>query len=182
MYEKIPTTMMFRSIWIGAVLVFLAGAAQAKIPDGWSFIDFNAAVRVAKRTGKPLFIYFGFADCPYCDYVNKHTFASEKLRKRYADHYVLAYFNIHGAPDDVITLPGGEELTRADALKRFKGSPVPAWTFMTPEGKEILMRRGSRTGVDAFVKFDLYVASESYRKTSFSEFLAQRGLHEDPVE
>ena len=164
------------------VLLFSPGVAQAKAPDGWAFVDFNEAVRVAKRVNKPMFVYFGFASCPYCEYANQHTFAFDALRKRYTEHYVLAYFDIHGDPNDVVTLAGGEKLKRAEAIKRLKASPVPAWMFMSPDGKEILMRRGSRTKVDAFMKYDRYVASRAYKRTSFVHFLAQRGLREEPVD
>lgn len=158
------------------------GAAQAKVPDGWPFVDYNEAVREAKRLGKPMFVYFGFQTCPYCEYANRNTFVFDSLRKRYTEHYVLAYFDIRGNPADAITLPDGEKVTRAEAVKRLKGSPVPAWMFVSPEGRQILMRRGSRTKVDAFVKFDLYVMSGAYRQNSFEDFLAQRGLREDKVD
>ena len=81
-----------------------------------------------------------------------------------------------------MTLPSGETLPRGQAIRKLKGSPVPAWAFVTPEGREILMRRGSRTKVDAFMKFDQYVTSGAWPQTTFEEFLAQRGLREDKVE
>ena len=179
---KNTRVMPIKCFVLAAVLALACGAARAKVPDGWTFVDFNQAVRVAQRTGKPLFIYFGFATCQYCDYANRHTFSFESLRRRYTEHYVLAYFDIRGDPNDPIVLPGGEKLTRAEAIKRFKGSPVPAWMFMAPDGREILMRRGSRTKVDAFMKFDLYVASGAYRQASFESFLAARGLREEAVD
>jgi thioredoxin-related protein len=173
---------LIRSLTLAIVLLLAAGFVQARIPEGWPFIDFNDAVRDAKRMGKPIFVYFGFATCPYCEYANRNTFAFNALRKRYTDHYVLAYFDIRGNPADIITLPDGAKLTRADAIKRLKASPVPAWMFVSPDGREILMRRGSRTRVEAFMKFDLYVASGAYRQSSFEDFLAQRGLREEEVE
>jgi thioredoxin-related protein len=171
-----------KSFAFATMFLLASGVAQAKIPDGWPFIEFNEAVRVAKRLNKPLFVYFGFPTCPYCEYANQHTFAFDALRKRYIDHYVLAYFDIRGNPNDLITLPGGEQLMRAEAVKRLKGSPVPAWMFMGPDGRQILMRRGSRTQVDAFMKFDLYVASGAYKQASFEDFLARRGLDEAKAE
>ena len=171
-----------RSIALALILALSSAVAHAKIPDGWPFVDYNEAVRIAKRLHKPMFVYFGFPTCPYCEYANVHTFAFDALRKRYTDHYVLAYFDIRGNPNDVITLPNGEKLTRAEATKRLKGSPVPAWMFVDPDGKEILMRRGSRTKVDAFMNLDLYVASAAYKKSSFDDFLARRGLKEEKVE
>ena len=173
---------LMRSITLALILALSSAVAHATIPEGWPFVDYNEAVRVAKRLHKPMFVYFGFATCPYCIYANEHTFAFDTLRKRYTDHYVLAYFDIRGNRNDVITLPNGEKLTRAEAIKRLKGSPVPAWMFVDPDGNEILMRRGSRTTVDAFMKFDLYVTSGAFKKGSFEDFLWRRGLTEERVE
>ena len=163
-------------------LALLAGVAQARVPDGWPFLEYNEAVRVARQTNKPLFVYYGFETCPYCISLNKNTLSFEALRKRYSEHYVLAYFDIRANPNDPMTLHTGETLPRGQAIRKLKGSPVPAWAFVTPDGREILMRRGSRTKVDAFMKFDQYVTSGSWPQTTFEEFLAQRGLREDRVE
>jgi thioredoxin-related protein len=157
---------------------FAPAVAEASQPQGWPFEEFNQAVRTAKQVNKPIFVYFGFPTCPYCKIANKNTFSSVALRKRYAEHYVLAYFDVRGKPEDIITLPGGERTTRAEAIVRLKSSPVPAWMFLSPEGKQILMRRGSATPVEAFMQFDQYVSSRAYQRTSFEDFLAQRGLHE----
>ena len=161
-----------------AMLLVWAAAAQASTPAGWPFVEYNEAVRAAKRAHKPMFVYFGFPTCPYCAIANKNTFSSDALRKRFTDHYVLAYFDIRGNPADLITLPDGGQLTRAEAVKRLRSAPVPAWMFVSSEGKEILMRRGSRTPVEAFVQFDEYVSSKAYQRASFENFLAQRGWHE----
>ena len=174
--------LLIRSLAAGAACLLLLGAAQARTPDGWPFVEFNEAVRAAKKTGKPLFVYFGFETCPYCEYANKNTFSFDALRRRYTEHYVLAYFDIRGNPRDTITLVDGTRLTRADAIKRFKASPVPAWLFMSADGREILMRRGSRTSADSFMKFDAYVTSGAYKQSSFEGFLAQRGMNEQKPE
>jgi thioredoxin-related protein len=166
------------SVLIAALVLLAAGTAAAKTPDGWPFVEYNEAVRIAKRAHKPMFVYFGFDTCPYCEIANKNTFSSAALRKRYTEHYVLAYFDIRGNPGDVMTLPDGDKMTRAEAMKRMRSVPVPAWIFVSPEGKEVLMRRGSRTPVAAFVQFDEYVAGNGYQSGPFETFLAQRGLQE----
>ena len=173
---------LMSSITLALILALSPAVAHAKIPDGWPFVDYNEAVRIAKRLHKPMFVYFGFPTCPYCEYANVHTFSFDALRKRYTDHYVLAYFDIRGNPTDLITLPNGDRIMRSEAVSRLKGSPVPAWMFVDPDGKEILMRRGSRTKVDAFMNLDLYVASGAYKQGSFEDFLARRGLKEARVE
>jgi thioredoxin-related protein len=163
-------------------LVLAVAPAQARAPEGWGFVEYNEAVRLAKATNKPLFVYFGFDTCTYCIYLNEHTLSLAALRTRYREHYVLAYFDIRANPNDLMTLPGGEQLPRKEAIRRLRGSPVPAWAFVAPDGREILMRRGSRTKVDAFIKFDQYVTSGVWPTTSFEVFLAQRGMREDKVE
>ncbi len=167
-----------RVFFVAAALLLAAQGAESKPPDAWPFVEYNEAVRIAKRAHKPMFVYFGFAGCPYCEIANKNTFSFDALRQRYTEHYVLAYFDIRGNPADVMTLPDGEKLTRAEAIKRLRSAPVPAWMFVSPDGKEVLMRRGSRTPVDAFMQFDQYVAGNGYLRGSFASFLAQRGLHE----
>jgi thioredoxin-related protein len=159
-------------------LVLALPGAHAKTPDGWPFVEYNEAVRISKRTHMPMFVYFGFPTCPYCEIANKNTFSFEALRRRYSEHYVLAYFDIRGNAADVMTLPDGAKLSRADAIKQLRSSPVPAWMFVSPEGKQILMRRGSRTPIEAFMQFDEYMASSAYQRVSFEKFLAQRGVQE----
>lgn len=163
---------------LAGLACFLPAAGVARAPDGWPFVEFNEAVRTAQRLNKPMFVYFGFPTCPYCEYANKTTFVDDALRKSYSEHYVLAYFDIRGNPDDAITLPGGGQLTRAAAIRRLKSSPVPAWMFIAPDGREILMRRGSRTPLAAFMQYDQYVSSGAYRGASFEEFLARHGARE----
>jgi len=167
---------LIAGIALVAGILLSSVVAQARVPDGWPFVEFNDGVEISKREGRPMFVYFGFATCPYCVYLNENTFTSEALRKRYTANYVLAYFDIRGNPGDAITLPGGGQLTRAEAIKHLRGSPVPAWMFVSPEGKTLLMSRGSRTRPDVFMTYDLYVGGGVYKRMTFEEFLTTRGL------
>ena len=159
-----------------------AGPTRAELPDGWNFLEYNEALKVAKQQGKPVFVYYGFNKCPYCVYVNKHTFSSEELRVRYSSRYVLAYFDIRGNREDPIQLADGSSMPRGDAIKHLKGSPVPAWAFLDSQGRELLARRGSRTKVNAFKQFDAYVGGGEYKNGSFEALLAKRGWVEEKVE
>lgn len=167
---------------LAGVCLLAAGWANAELPEGWAFQEYNQALKTARQQGKPVFVYYGFNKCPYCVYANKHTFSSEELRKTYSGRYVLAYFDIRGNPDDPINLADGSQMRRADAIKHLKASPVPAWAFLDSQGKELLARRGSRTKVDAFKQFDAYVGGGEYKKASFETFLASRGWVEEKVE
>ena len=157
-------------------------SAHARTPDGWAFVEYTEAVRQSQKLGKPMFVYFGFAACPFCEVANRNTFSSEALRKRYSETYVLAYFDIRGNPADMLTLHDGKKMTRAEAIKHLKGSPVPGWMFVASDGKELLQRKGSRTKVAAFMQFDAYVSSGGYRTMTYEQFLASRGWVEEKVE
>lgn len=157
-------------------------AAHAASPEGWNFLEYSAALKVARQQGKPVFVYYGFDKCPYCAYVNKHTFSSDELRRTYSSRYVLAYFDIRGNRDDQIELADGTRMPRGDAIKHLKASPVPAWAFLDSQGREVLARRGSRTKVDAFRQFDAFMSSGDYKTASFEAFMAKRGWVEEKVE
>ncbi|MFN0161287.1 MAG: thioredoxin family protein [Burkholderiales bacterium] len=168
---------------IAWALCFLAApATHAKTPDGWPFVEYTEAIKLSQKSGKPMFVLFGFPTCPYCEYLNKHTFSSEMLRKRYSASYVLGYFDIRGNPADVLTLHDGKKMTRAEAIKHLKGSPVPGWTFVSSDGKEILQRKGSRTKVAAFLQFDAYVRGGDAGSMTYEQFLASRGWVEEKLE
>lgn len=170
------------SLVCALLLCATAGQTRAELPDGWSFLEYNEALKVARQQGKSVFVYYGFNKCPYCVYVNKHTFSSEELRVGYSSRYVLAYFDIRGNRDDPIQLVDGSSMPRGDAIKHLKGSPVPAWAFLDSQGREVLARRGSRTKVNAFKQFDAYVGGGEYRNGSFEAFLTKRGWVEEKVE
>jgi thioredoxin-related protein len=182
----LPTEVIIMTRSIAALLcaaaLALCASAHAKTPEGWAFVEYTEAIKASKKSNRPMFIYFGFATCPYCEYVNKNTFSSEALRRRFADHYVLAYFDIRGNPADALTLHDGTRMTRAEAIKHLKGSPVPGWMFVSPDGREILQRKGSRTKINAFLQFDTYVHGGDYRKMTYEQFLAARGWVEEKVE
>ncbi len=173
---RLISVLLAMSLWLAA------GPARAELPDGWNFVEYNEALKVARQQGKPVFVYYGFNKCPYCVYVNKHTFSSEELRRAYSSRYVLAYFDIRGNREDPIQLANGSSMPRGDAIKHLKASPVPAWAFLDPQGREVLARRGSRTKVDAFKQFDAYVGGGEYKSMGFEAFLAKRGWVEEKVE
>ena len=175
-FSRATSLALAMSLWVAA------SPARAELPDGWNFLEYNEALKVAKQQGKPVFVYYGFNKCPYCVYVNKHTFSSEELRHAYSSRYVLAYFDIRGNREDLIQLVDGSSMPRGDAIKHLKGSPVPAWAFLDSQGREVLARRGSRTKVDAFKQFDAYVGGGEYKSMSFEAYLTKRGWVEEKVE
>jgi hypothetical protein len=57
-----------------------AGAVLADPPKGYPFVGFDAGLKAARASGKPIFLYFGRYGCAWCDHTNKKTFSDAALK------------------------------------------------------------------------------------------------------
>jgi len=137
---------MIARLLLSALLLLLAPAAFSKPPAEWRFQDWPAAVATAEKTQKPLFVLFGFEQCPYCDHLYRHGMDSSDLRAKYQGSVVLSYYDTraHGA-DDPVRLPGGATMTHAQFIKQLRAYPTPSWLFLSPKGTVLQASRGSKT-------------------------------------
>ena len=135
-----------RRLLLSALLLLALPVAWAKPPAEWRFQDWKAAVAEAQRTNKPLFVLFGFEECPYCDHLYRHGMDSAELRAKYQSSAVLTYYDTraHG-PDEPVVLPGGITLSHAQFIKQFRAYPTPSWMFLSPKGAVLKANRGSKS-------------------------------------
>ncbi|AOJ79159.1 thioredoxin family protein [Burkholderia ubonensis] len=109
--------------------VAVAGApsGDAHLPPGiaWQQGDVDAAFALAKRTGKPLLLYWGAVWCPSCNQVKSTVFSQQAFRAR-SSFFVPVYldgdtesaqkvgerFKVHGYPTMILFRPDGTEVTR----------------------------------------------------------------------
>lgn len=56
---------------LAIALLFSAVTAWADPPPGYPFVDYNAGLKAARTSGKPIFLYFGRYGCAWCDHTNK---------------------------------------------------------------------------------------------------------------
>lgn len=130
---------------LSALLLVAASAVLAKPPAEWQFEDWNAATAAAERTRRPLFVLFGFEECPYCEYLYRHGMDNAQARARYQASAVLTYYDTRAhAPDEVIRLPGGATLSHAQFIKNYRAYPTPSWVFLSSKGTVLQANRGSR--------------------------------------
>ena len=135
---------MFARLLLSALLLLVAPAAFSKPPAEWKFQDWQAAVATAQRTQKPLFVLFGFEQCPYCDYLYRHGMDNAELRAKYQSSVVLAYYDTraHG-PDDPVPVPGGAPISHGQFIKQYRAYPTPSWLFLSSKGTVRKANRGS---------------------------------------
>jgi thioredoxin-related protein len=129
-----------------SALLLIAPVAFAKPPQEWKFQDWNTAVATTERTHKPLFVLFGFEECPYCAYLYGHGMDSAEARARYQASAVLTYYDTRAHPPDaVVRLPGGATMSHAEFIKQFRAYPTPSWMFLSAKGAVLQADRGSKS-------------------------------------
>ena len=137
---------MLARLLLSALLLVGAPAVLAKPPVEWRFQDWNAAVAAAERSNKPLFVLFGFEQCPYCDHLYRHGMDNSDLRAKYQASVVLAYYDtLTRRPDETVALPGGATMSHAQLIKHFRAYPTPSWVFLSPKGTVLRANRGSKS-------------------------------------
>ena len=144
------------------------GAALADPPPGYPFVNFDAGLRAARESGKPIFLYFGRYGCAWCDHTNRKTFSDAALKTLYSENYVLVYVDAESGKR--LTLPSGERITEAELGVRLQAFATPLFVYMTPQGDKIMQIPGFKT-VQDFRDYDRYVRGGHYRQKTLLEFL-----------
>lgn len=137
---------MLMRLLLSTLLLLVAPAAFSKPPADWQFQDWKVAVAAAEKTSKPLFVLFGFEECPYCKYLYGHGMDSSEVRSQYQTSVVLTYYDTkaHG-PEELVALPGGATMTHAQFIKQFRAYPTPSWVFLSAKGTVLQANRGSKS-------------------------------------
>ena len=145
-----------------------AGAALADPPQGYPFVSYDAGLKAARASGKPIFLYFGRYGCAWCDHTNKKTFSDAALKKLYTDSYELVYVDAESGKR--LTLPTGERITEAELGVRLQAFATPLFVYLTPQGDKIVQIPGFKT-VQDFRDFDRYVRGGYYKQKTLLQFL-----------
>lgn len=151
-----------------AASLLWAGAALADPPSGYPFVDYDAGLKAARASGKPIFLYFGRYGCAWCEHTNKQTFSDAALKKLYTDNYVLVYVDAESGKR--LTLPSGERITEAELGVRLQAFATPLFVYLTPQGDKIVQIPGFKT-VQDFRDYDRYVRGGHYKQKTLLEFL-----------
>ncbi|WP_175835003.1 thioredoxin family protein [Burkholderia anthina] len=104
-----------------------ASSGAEHLPPGiaWQQGDVDAAFALARRTGKPLLLYWGAVWCPSCNQVKSTIFSQQAFKAR-SSFFVPVYldgdtesaqklgerFKVHGYPTMILFRPDGTEVTR----------------------------------------------------------------------
>jgi len=151
-----------------AAYLMWGGAVLADPPPNYPFVNFDAGLKAARASGKPIFLYFGRYGCAWCDHTNKKTFSDAALNTLYSEHYELVYVDAESGKR--LTLPSGERITEAELGVRLQAFATPLFVYMTPQGEKIMQIPGFKT-VQDFRDFDRFVRGGHYKQQTLLEFL-----------
>ncbi|ANJ73028.1 thioredoxin family protein [Ralstonia insidiosa] len=141
-----PNTSTLRTLLLALLLVLMSSMANAAPPKEWGFLPLGEAIKIAKRDNKPIFVLFGFEDCPWCSRLYAGAMSDNDLRAQYQSSVVLAYFDTKGGPkSEVFDLPNGVQQTRAGIIQIFAAYPTPSWVFLSPDGTTLGAGRNGKT-------------------------------------
>ncbi len=113
----------------------MPGLIRADAPEGYPFLPFDQAMAQSKSEAKPMFVYFGRYGCGYCEKTNREAFIDPAVKKRYTQHYALAYVDAESG--NRIRLHSGERITERELGTRYDALVTPVFTFLTPTGEPI---------------------------------------------
>ncbi len=154
--------------WLLVASCMWATATLADPPRGYPFVGFDAGLKAARASNKPIFLYFGRYGCAWCEHTNKKTFSNASLKKLYLDNYELVYVDAESGKR--LTLPSGERITEAELGVRLQAFATPLFVYLTPQGDKIMQIPGFKT-VQDFRDYDRYVRGGHYKQKTLLEFL-----------
>ncbi|MES3003119.1 MAG: thioredoxin fold domain-containing protein [Pseudomonadota bacterium] len=125
-----PPRVFWSAVFAGSLLcVPLASPGAAASGIAWQFVSSNSEVdkafEMGRKTGKPVFLYWGAVWCPPCNQVKATLFSRADFIERshafvpvYVDgdkpgaQKVAARFKVQGYPTMILFKPDGTEITR----------------------------------------------------------------------
>ncbi|MEJ2465474.1 MAG: thioredoxin family protein [Candidatus Thiodiazotropha sp.] len=114
------------------IVLIAPTALWADAPEGYPFLPFDEAMSRSQAEKRPMFVYFGRYGCGYCEKTNREAFIDPEVKRRYMDHYVLAYVDSESGKR--LRLPSGERIPERELGTRYNALVTPIFTFMTSKG------------------------------------------------
>lgn len=137
--------------WVCACwLAMLAGLplAHAGPPPEWGFVNLREGQERARQEQKPMFILFGFDNCPWCKVFYRNTLSDADLRQEFQRDFVLVYMSTLAEREEAsYLLPDGRTLAPKEIVKDWKVYPVPSWRWVQADGRVLVSDNNAKTTV-----------------------------------
>lgn len=132
------------------------GTLQSAGAQGVQWTSYEEALDEAKRTSKPVFIYFRVSDCQYCRKMESVTLTADRVVEYLREEFVSVKVDGDRSP----------QLARRYMVRGF-----PTIWFLSPEGRPISSFPGYLEP-DDLARVLRYIGGGHYRSKSLREYLS----------
>jgi thiol:disulfide interchange protein len=141
------------------------------------YFEWNQALKVAKKLGKPVFVDFTGKGCANCRKMEENVWVDPRVLKSLKEDFVVLSlyvdFKIDADEEDWIKLPNGKvkktigDINSYIQETKFKANSQPHYVILDTEGKQIAGPRFFNLNKDEFVGF-LKAGVAEFKKKSAS--------------
>ncbi|MCG8616085.1 MAG: thioredoxin fold domain-containing protein [Desulfobacterales bacterium] len=124
---------------------------------GIAWKDYTPGMAQAKKSDRPIFLYFGAPWCTYCTKLKKTTFKDTRV----TDYLNRNFVSIQVNTDN-----------QRDLAKKWRIKGLPTMWFLESDGDKVNSLPGY-VGADQFLQILKYIHTGSYTTMEFQEFVKQ---------
>lgn len=116
------------------------------------FDDYDAALKAAKRQGKPIFIDFTGYGCVNCRKMEAAVFTDPEVRRMLEEEYIVVTLYVDDRRKDADGNPLGEKWSRLQRDK-YGANAQPYYVLIDSDEQQLANPRSYDEDVDAFINF-----------------------------
>ena len=162
-----------------ATLAIALALLPAQAAGSWekffelSFGDLRAEAADAKKDGKlGLVVMYHFDDCPYCARMKQEVLSRPEVQAHYRKNFRAIAIDTRGSQQ--VTGFDGRVLPENEFARAIGLRGTPTFQFYGTDGTLLATRAGAIYDAAEFMLLGDYVASGSYRTTSFAVYKQSR--------
>ena len=161
------------SILIPVILLASCGGGEVGTGATNTWMSFEAGMKLARKTGRPVVIDFYTSWCRWCKVMDKDTFKNKKVASYLNKNFVSIKLNAEQTTGSLEY--GGRTYTPAQLARRFKVKGYPSIAYLDEEGELIFVDAGFKKPGQFMVNLK-YVTSGCHKKgVSIEQFRKSGG-------